>query len=74
MTIKVNGVNKMYVENAICIVCFKKFLRNTKKRGRGNPPGVRGKGYKTCSKECSRIYNSDSQGRKRGFYINRITE
>lgn len=49
------------IEEAICKICKKKFLRRNKKRcGKITNPKVRGTNCVTCSRECSRINTNDS--------------
>ena len=45
------------VEYIRCIVCHVIFPRMKAKRVKnGNPVGVRGFGFKTCSRKCSKAY------------------
>lgn len=55
----------------ICVICKKEFGCYNKKIGGGRAISLRPHKSKTCSKECSKIYNRAVQSRK--FFVSKET-
>ena len=53
-------------EERFCVICWKKFLRKTKRNSHRNPPRVRQMNARTCSKKCSKIHVRNSNSGKGG--------